>query len=566
MTRGGTLVSLFAKLSAAGSGFFCIFRKVANVNGVANYKLVKTIPATLAAGANTVAVSETIYLPKGSRLGYYAATGGVLQTPGNPGRGAEFISTTGFTGVLGSTYALATGAAYGQVGCTVMGPGLNTPEVLTARAWALKTVDNSRPRPRLPTMFIKGVWLMPASYHATWKARGCNALFHSYADYAGDVGSAWVASAISNGLNYVRRPGLLSLEQANPAGQVISSAQAAQVTADCQYDAVNSLCLGWNHFDEPDGSTPWEQAYNATPDATTPRYLERETARWRDISPTMPVYMTLQGFHIRSPSTYIRQFLNTRCVDVVGFDDYPNCDGVSPRNIWWHHWMTGTTAYDMFSTVNGCIAEWTTQKEFPAYANLGPTISAAKPTYCYVATSRVLSTGRVPTPGEFRALCWSAVIHGVIGIVYFPQDVTVGAFITDASDANVLTEMTTLHSNIAIMEAKGLLIDGVFGGRVQFTKRTSPPLVSALPTTDISDPGIAFQSPLGNQIQGGFEAMEVVSPVDNKTYRLILNLIGSNETLTDTLWGYSAWAFTPYEAKLIETTNPTTNLFSESGL
>jgi hypothetical protein len=564
MSRGGKLISMFFKMSAAGSGFATIWRKTGNVGGVASYKLAKTIPVTLNAGANTVAVSETVYLPKGSRFGYYPVTGGVLTTPGVPGRLAEYISTTGFTGAIGYVGTLATAAAYGQVGCVVEGPA--SAEVMTARASTLKLVDNSRPRPRLPTFFVKGIWLQPASTHATWKARGVNTLMHDYADAAGDVGSDWLASAVSNGLYYNRRPGLSSLEAATPAGQISGAAQLAQVTADCQYDAVSSLCIGWSTAGEPDNAPPWEQGVNVIPNAQTVNYLEREIARWKAVDPYIPVWMGVEGFHTKQPSANQRWFLNARGVDVFGFDDYPNYESGVSRNIWWHHWTNSATYSDMFSTVNGCCAEWHTQKDFPSYANLGPTLSGGKATFCYVATSRVESGGRVPTPGEFRALCWSPIIHGVIGIGYFPQDVTTGAFVTDASDANVLTEMTTLHTNIAYMESKGLLIDGVFGGRVPFTKRTSPALMNTLPSTDISDPGIAFQSPLGSQLQGGFEAMEVVSPVDGKTYRLILNLIGSNETLTDTQWGYSAWAFTPYEAKLIETTNPTTNLFSESGL
>lgn len=646
MVFGGKTVSAFLNMNAAGSGLLCFFKQS---DTVPHYNLWKVIPTgPLVAGGNTIALPE-IDMPPGAVMGYYPQSGGVLATIGNIGRPATYISTTGFTGIPGTTnYTMVSATGAGELGLFVTGP--STRLAVSPTAKQMRDADNGRMKPRLPTFFLKGVWDQPAANMATWASRGVNFMFGNYADFADGNGPTWVSTCVSNGLYYVRRPGLASLEGAY--GVPASSAQLTQVASDVSNDAVSQYALGFTVLDEPDGSMPKEQG-SGSPNALSPLYHEREIARWKQGCRAKPVFMNLQGFHVNYPSTSILNFLNMRDVDIFGIDTYPNNNGGGGSNaIWWQTFYdAGQVVYDSFSTVNGTSLEWMSQTNNGSYANFGATLSGGKPTFAHIATSRVTSApGVPPTAGEFRALSWSAVIGGVIGLFYFPQDVTpsnsiggitglvgggsytgatvvnfsggggsgaaaspiivggvitgikitnygtgytsapniafndsgggsgasatvvLGGYVADASDANVLTEMGYLHSNLAVMQSAGCLIDSTNGGRVPFVKRMSAPLTKPLglnyPGTfpkDTTGATAVFQSPLGTQMQGGFEGLSIIGS-NGAVYYLILNLLGQSATLNDTLWGISGMAFTAYEARFVAATALATNLFTESGL
>jgi hypothetical protein len=569
LTHGGKAVSAFVNLNAPGSGFLLFLRQT---DDLPTYSLWKAVPAgPLAAGANTIALPE-MDLPAGTVMGYYGVVGGLLNSIGNVARQAQYISTAGFTGVVGSTYTTTTAANYGEIGLVVLGAS-DRWQVSGTKGDVRKADNQFNHKPRYPKTFIKGVWLQPASLAATWQARGVDTMYTEYADFADGDGANWIATVVGLGMNYVRRPGTYALEQATAKGLIISAAQAAQVQADCEYDAVQPLCIGWHSKGEPDGGTTREEASFAVTTAS-PFYTEREIARWRSIYHPKPVFIGVQGFHVIFPGTSIRSFMNLRDIDVFGFDIYPNDRGAGGAGCLWEQvWTTDSTHRDWFTTVNGACCEYLSQMLAPAYATQGPTRSGGLPTFAAIATSRVESPRVPPTPGEFRCLCWSAVVGGVIGVQYFPQDVTVGSYASDASDANVITEMQTFHANLAVMQAAGCLMDSLNGGRIPFQKRLSVPIVRTLdtgvpgtwPVDTVTGSASVFQTPAGMQMAGGFEGIRVVGN-NGVAYYLLVNLVGVANTLTDALWGITALAFTAYEVKFVAASAPTVNLFSSSGL
>lgn len=82
-----------------------------------------------------------------------------------------------------------------------------------------------------------------------------------------------------------------------------------------------------------------------------------------------------------------------------------------------------------------------------------------KPWLCFIesANEHIRSAGRAPTPGEFRAEVWLAVIFGAKAIAYFPLSVgSPGS--NDATSAEVVDEM--IRQNAALQQWSGDLMNG----------------------------------------------------------------------------------------------------------
>jgi hypothetical protein len=199
------------------------------------------------------------------------------------------------------------------------------------------------------------------------------------------------------------------------------------------------------------------------------------------------------------------------------------------------------------------------------------TASRGKPHFSFVNCSTWEVATPAPSAAQFRAEVWSRIINGAAGIFYFPQRIT-PTFSYDATPADVLTEMATFHANIATLEGLKVLMNepsktGLYGRRA-YTLRQCAYLTTASHALldDNLDPmaGVTWASPVGNQLPGPFEGVEIT--VGAVTYRLVLNLAGVTKSLTDAAWGLTANSFGPYEVKCFASTAPTTNILAASGL
>ena len=241
-----------------------------------------------------------------------------------------------------------------------------------------------------PPKFVIGVWLQPAASLAGWQARGINTGF-GYEPQGGSVSNArWSQAAADAGLAYIRHPG---------------DSLAA--------DAADPHLLAWMHDDEPDVAK------------TPPSVLAADYAAWKAVGPNVPVLVNFSGgnvlFNLTPEATY-RDYLKS--ADWVASDFYPISGWF--RADWLDH--VGQTIDRLSSWAPG------------------------KSQYAFIETnSQPLPDGPPGitgvSPGQFRSMAWSAVIHGARGIVYFPQAFN-GGFKYDSTPPEIVTEMTQLNSHL----------------------------------------------------------------------------------------------------------------------
>jgi hypothetical protein len=253
------------------------------------------------------------------------------------------------------------------------------------------TVPNSTPPP-----FILGVWYQPISSFTKWKQRGVNTLV-GYETEGGRVSSgAWTSAAAAAGLYMVREPGPSASD-----------------------DAAQPYLIAWLQHDEPDIRTPPVSAGS----------LASNYAAWRKTR-ALPVFLNVSGssvlFNKLPASAYSAYFHGGS--DWVSSDFYPVCGYDKPQ------WI----------------------EEIGHIAQMLSDLSGGKPVFSFIESSdQKLSYAPRGTRGvnrdQFRAELWDAVIHGVRGVIYFPQQI--GGFQYDTTPAAVVSEMTVQDNHLADLAA-----------------------------------------------------------------------------------------------------------------
>jgi hypothetical protein len=261
------------------------------------------------------------------------------------------------------------------------------------------------PTPKRPEVmparpaFVVGVFQQPTSLFDTWRLRGINTLV----GYEGESGSRrisnhdWTEAAAAKGFYYFKQP-----------------------SDDLAADARDPNLLAWMHADEPDVKKP----------PTDPKVLGEAYAEWKKAGPNVAVYVNFSGGNVLggkvSRETYVEYM---KAADWVGNDFYP---------------MTGYNRPDWLWKVGAAV------DQLRAW-------SGDKPQFAFIETSsqRLSWTPRNTrgvTPAELRAEVWHAVIHGVKGVVYFPQQIGEG-FRYDATPTNVSLEMSQQNRRLNEMGA-----------------------------------------------------------------------------------------------------------------
>jgi hypothetical protein len=246
--------------------------------------------------------------------------------------------------------------------------------------------------------FVIGVYMQPVESFESWKARGINTLV-GYESRSGRVTSEqWSAAARAAEFYYLRRPG-----------------------EDLAMDAKDPRLLAWMHHDEPDVKKP----------PTDPKALAEDYALWKKAG-HKPVFVNFSGGCVldekASRDLYVKY---ASAADWIGNDIYP---------------VTGWNRPDWLWKVGAAVdrlRDW----------------SGGKPQFCFIETSNqrlawTPTTTRGVTAEEFRAEVWHAVIHGVSGIVYFPQqlgDKKGIPFRYDATAARVAEEMVRQNARLAAL-------------------------------------------------------------------------------------------------------------------
>ena len=258
---------------------------------------------------------------------------------------------------------------------------------------------SSPPESPGPALFLDGffpigVWVPPAYDFDKWKSRNVNTMVGVTQDF-----ETWNAEANNLGLRMIRdsRP--------DPAD-----------------DAGEPLLLAWAQDDEPDGiysQIPYNQ-------------IQARYAVWKSADPGRPVFINFVG----------------------DLNQYDLANGESGDD-WYAKYVAG--------------ADWISADTYPV--NFGRSLSSHgamvdhlralagnKPVFAFIESSDIDPTrdGPGPTRDELRAEIWLAIIHGVRGLWYFPEQVGSGIpFLYDSTSADVADEMT--QQNAVITGLAGVL-------------------------------------------------------------------------------------------------------------
>ena len=248
-----------------------------------------------------------------------------------------------------------------------------------------------------PALFLNGffpigVWVPPAYDFAKWKGRNVNTVVGVTQDF-----EEWNAEANLQGLRMVRdsRP--------NPAD-----------------DANEPLLLAWAQDDEPDG------IFSQVPYAQ----IQARYAAWKSANPGRNVFINFVG-------------------DLNQYD----LDTGESGDPWYAKYVAG--------------ADWISADTYPvnrdrSLSTVGEMVdhlralAGGKPVFAFIESSDIDPTrdGPGPTPDQLRAEIWLAIIHGVRGIWYFPEQVGNGIpFYYDTTPPDVVDEMTLQNAVITQLAA-----------------------------------------------------------------------------------------------------------------
>lgn len=245
----------------------------------------------------------------------------------------------------------------------------------------------------VPPKFVIGVFAQPNYKLADWRQRGVNTAF-AYEPLGGTVSNAdWSAAAAAQGMAYIREPG-----------------------ADLAADARDPHLLAWLQPDEPD--------IKKLPASG----LIDNYHKWKVAGPNVPVIVNFSGGNIvldLVPKSTITQYFPS--ADQYANDFYP---------------ISGWGRLDWLYRVGQAVDQ------------LGA-LTGGKPQYAFIETGTDISANPGAgslTPDEFHSMAWDAVIHGVRGIIYFPQAFQ-GGFRYDSTPPAIVGELTTLNSHLTDISA-----------------------------------------------------------------------------------------------------------------
>jgi hypothetical protein len=239
--------------------------------------------------------------------------------------------------------------------------------------------------------------MQPVESFDSWKGRGVDTLV-GYESRSNRVTIAqWSQAAADKGFHYIRQP-----------------------SNDLATDARDARLLALMHDDEPDAQKP----------PTDPKLLAADYAHWKAAAPNKPVLVNFSGGRLLSgqdPKSLYASYLNS--ADWIANDFYPVTGYNGPDQLW------------KIGAAVDRLRDW----------------SAGKPQFCFIETSNqrlpwMPRTTRGVTPDELRAQLWHAIIHGVRGVIYFPQqlgDKKSIPFRYDATPQAVSTEMLRQNTRIA---------------------------------------------------------------------------------------------------------------------
>jgi hypothetical protein len=235
-----------------------------------------------------------------------------------------------------------------------------------------------------PPAFVIGVWCQPVGSFAKWKARGLNTLV-GYESQSNSVSiDQWSAAAASNEMWMIRQP------RSNP-----------------KQDRDQPYLLAWQQQDEPD--------VHNTPASS----LKDLYGRLHSAQAERAVFLNVSGGNVlfnRTPRAIYQEYF--AAADWIANDLYP---------------VTGWDQPTWLSKVGQAVDECRS-------------LSRGKPQFAFIETSQQrLSWTPKKTPGvtpaQLRVEIWDAVIHGVSGIIYFPDQFN--PFNYDGTPTAVAAEMGT---------------------------------------------------------------------------------------------------------------------------
>jgi hypothetical protein len=230
--------------------------------------------------------------------------------------------------------------------------------------------------------FVIGVFSPPIGDMGAWRARSANTVV-GYEREGGRVTmDEWIAVARRHGLFTIRPP-----------------------HDDLATDLADPYLLALMHGDEPELK------------GLEPAVLATEYAAWKKSAPSLPVFLNISGGNLLFRKTPREQYqAYFKAADWIANDFYP---------------VTGWNQPTWLPRVGQAV-------------DLCRELSDGKPQFAFIETSSqqlawLPKNSRGPTADEVRAEIWDAVIHGVRGIIYFPQQFNPFKF--DATPSSVSVEL-----------------------------------------------------------------------------------------------------------------------------
>ena len=343
--------------------------------------------------------------------------------------------------------------------------------------------------PHGPTTFVLGAWVQPVGSMDGWKARGINTLVEVPQGH--DV-AAWARAADGKGLFQIRRP-----------------------ADDLASDLKDGCLLAWATDDEPSDTKVGRVDYGSV--AHDPADVVKQAAPWRAAAKAagrfVPVWTNHIGPHIYPDwarnSRIMREYMAGPASDWLSSDSYP---------IQEHRPLVIQASEGYAATSIGVALD--RQRAW----------SGGKPVMSFIGTSPFSDTAPAPSAGEFALMAWSSVIHGAVGIIYFPIRFS-PAFSFDATPPELIRAITAFDRQIAAIN--DILVDPKAGGRAPY-KLFHAAGDGARPAAD--------------QLPYPFEAAEIATP--RGPYRIILNLTPQDQVLDRPDWGLRQATFPPYGVRM----------------
>jgi hypothetical protein len=337
-----------------------------------------------------------------------------------------------------------------------------------------------------PTFFVIAVGVQPLEAMDNWKARGINTLVEIP---EGHDMAAWVQAADSRKLYQIRHS-----------------------SKDPRADLADRYLLAWATDDEP-SDTRGKLEYGSV--RHDPAQVAEQAASWRAAARAagrfVPIWTNHVGSHIwpdwAQKNVLMHDYMEGPESDWLSADSYP----VENRRPIVIASNDGYASTQQGITIDRQIA-W----------------SRGKPVMSFIGVSAFGEGDAVPTAAQFNVMAWSSVIHGAVGVAYFP--VRLKPWLFDATPPDLVAALTAFDRQVTALDK--VLMDSTAGGRKPHTVFRA------------AHQGAA---PAANQLPYPFEADEI--PTARGPYRIVLNLSDQDATLDRPEWGLNKAAFHGYEVR-----------------